>query len=73
MGGIIERNDPGEEAAAIRRLAEASIRTGDEDTGDAAVVRAVRLGRKRGFDPLSPTAATILNIRSTPHQEATDE
>lgn len=68
-----EREDPGVEGAAIRRLAEASKRTGDEPTGDAAVVRAVRLGQQSGFDALSPLVSIILNIGETPHKEASDE
>lgn len=70
---ITSEGDPTEEAAAIRRLAAASKRTGDEETGNAAIVLAVRLGKKHGFDPFSQEAAKILNIEGTPHQESSDE
>lgn len=73
MSGEIPQKDSTEEAAAIRRLATASKNTGDEPTGDAAIVRAIKLGHENGFDPLSPEAVQILNIKETPHQESPDD
>lgn len=57
-----------EETAAIRRLSQAGKRTGDRETKDAAVIRAVRLARKeRKLDLSNPTTAKILGL--TDHED----
>ncbi|OGY17712.1 MAG: hypothetical protein A3F04_01800 [Candidatus Chisholmbacteria bacterium RIFCSPHIGHO2_12_FULL_49_9] len=64
MDETSQKEDPiSDETAAIRRLNSAGQRTGDQETQDAAVVRAARLGRKnKDFDLTNPTTAKILGL-----------
>lgn len=62
MGSEIPQGeDPTEEAAAIRRLAEAAVRTDDDMTAGATVAKAARLAKQTGFS-LNPTVTKLLKL-----------
>ena len=58
------KEDPvSEETAAIRRLVRAGKNNTDQQTTDAAIVRAVRLAKKeQKLDLSNPTTAKILGL-----------
>lgn len=65
--------DETQEAADIRRLAQAAKGTEDSFFSDGAIVRAVKLAKATGIDLTDTTVSTLLGLDKIPPKLLGDE